>query len=59
MSTFWALLLSLPDLFKLVKVLELAAKEAETNRKVKDDIKTIHQAFEQKDAQKLNDLFSS
>ena len=59
MSSFWVMLLSLPDIYKLIKTLEALAKEAETERKVKDDIKSIHEAFAAKDAQKLNDIFNN
>ncbi len=58
-STFILLCQSLPDLIKLIRALEKAAAEAKTQRKVADDVKTIHEAFESKDPTKLNALFAS
>jgi hypothetical protein len=49
----------IPALIKLWNTLQAAAVEAETKRKVKDDILTIHGAFSEKDPAKLNKLFSS
>lgn len=59
MMTFWNFLKCLPELVALFKTLEAAAKEAETKRKVAEDLKTIHDAFTSKDSSKLNDLFRS
>lgn len=58
LSTLWALLTSLPEIIRLVRAIELALKEAEVDRKVKDDVKAIHEAFTTKDAKKLNDIFN-
>lgn len=49
---------ALPELLRLVRVLEDRAKEAGIQRKVADDVKTIHEAFNAKDPKKLNELFN-
>jgi hypothetical protein len=59
MSAFLTLITCLPELLKLIKSLQTAADQAEEDRKVKEDLKKIHEAFNEKDASKLNDLFSN
>lgn len=59
LSTIWTFFSCLPELINLIRALELAAKEAETKRKVKTDVKTIHEAFSSNDPAKLNALFTS
>lgn len=59
MITFWNLIKALPEIIQLLNALQKAVDEAETDRKVKDDLKAIHEAFTTKDAAKLNALFSS
>ena len=50
---------SLPEVLGLIKALQEAADQAEKDRKVKDDIKTIHEAFTSNDPKKLQHLFNS
>lgn len=59
MKVIIAFFQALPELIKLVTVLQKAADEAETSRKVKEDVAEIHQAFLNKDANALNNLFSN
>jgi hypothetical protein len=66
LAAFWVflkscglLMVSLPDILKLVQAIQKAADEAETERKVSTDLKVIHEAFETNDPSKLNALFSS
>jgi hypothetical protein len=56
---FWLLLCSIPELMNLIKAIKDGIDQAETDRKVKDDLKTVHEAFSAKDATKLNALFNS
>lgn len=49
----------LPQILRLIELLEQAEREAKTQRKVAQDLETINQAFEAKDAQKLKELFNS
>jgi hypothetical protein len=58
MMRLWTLICSLPELLKLIDLIEQAAEEAETERRVQDDIKQIHRAFIDKDPSQLNALFS-
>lgn len=50
---------ALPALVELVRELQKAQVEAQVEKKVADDVKTIKEAFKNRDAQKLNDLFNS
>lgn len=57
-SAFLALLKALPEIISLIKLLQAAAKNAETDRTVKSDIKALHQAIETKDVAALNALMN-
>lgn len=59
MMSFFTFLKCLPEFLALYRTLEAAAQEAEIKRKVKEDVKIIHEAFSAKDANKLNSLFNS
>ncbi len=59
LKTFFAVLTSLPDILKLVRAIQKAIDEAETERKVSTDLQKIHEAFTTNDPTKLNDLFRS
>lgn len=54
-----AFLGALPDLIKLLQVLQRRIDEEGIDRHVKDDVKLIHEAFDAKDPSKLNALFNS
>lgn len=58
-SAIWALLQALPDILKLIQTIQKGIAEANTKRKVADDISAIHEAFAAKDADKLNAIFKS
>lgn len=57
MSALVTFIECLPALISLFKAVRAAAIAAETERRTSEDIKTIHQAFINKDADKLNALF--
>lgn len=57
-QAFIALLTALPEIIKLLQTLQTKIDEAGVERKVKDDIATIHTAFANQDADALNKLFS-
>lgn len=59
MYTLWLLITALPDLIKLLQALQKTIEEANTDRKVTDDLKSLHEAFSEKDASKLNHIFNS
>jgi len=48
----------LPEILGLIKAIEVAIEKAEEDRKVKNDIQTISDAFKTGDASKLNALFA-
>ncbi len=56
---FFIMMKSLPEILKLIQALEKSIEDGQTNRKVADDLKAIHEAFIAKDSNKLNDLFNS
>lgn len=49
----------IPDLIELVKSIQKQIDEAQTKRKVGDDIKSIKKAFDEKDASALNHIFNN
>lgn len=59
MTAFLNFLASLPALFKLVQTIQKRIDAAGVDRKVKDDVKLIHEVFQDQDAGKLNALFNS
>lgn len=59
MILFLNFIAALPDLIKLLQAVQKRIDESGVERKVADDIKTIHEAFDAKDPNKLNMLFNS
>lgn len=58
-KALWALLLALPELLELIRAIQKANQEVKTDKKIKDDLRKISEAFKDKDAKKLNDVFNS
>ena len=58
-ATLISLFKNLPELLALLEILQRTLKEAEVDMKMKDAVKTIHQAIETKDASKIDSLFNS
>lgn len=58
MTLLIAFIKALPEIIQLLKFLQAKIEQAETDRKVRDDIKSIHQAFAAGDPEKLKHLFS-
>lgn len=54
-----ALIVALPEIIKMLQNLQRIADKAEEDRRVKDDLKKINEAFENKDAEALNRVFDS
>jgi hypothetical protein len=59
MKTFVAFLAALPELVRLVKNIERRIEAAETERKIKEDLEAINEAFEKEDPEKLKQIFNS
>lgn len=57
MKTLVALIVALPEIIRLVERIQKEIERQQVDRKVADDIKAINDAFEAKDAQKLNEIF--
>lgn len=57
-SAFLALLKALPEIISLIKLLQAAAKSAETDRTVKSDIAAIHTAIASKNVTALNEIMN-
>jgi hypothetical protein len=56
---FFSILLALPDLIKLYQAIQKRINDTETDRKVKDDLKSIKKAFDEKDSSALNHIFNN
>ncbi len=56
---FFTLIQVLPEILKLIQVVQDKIDEDQTNRKVANDLKAIHEAFASKDAAKLNAIFNA
>lgn len=53
------ILANLPELLRLVRNIQDNLEEVETERKVKDDIQKLNEAFEAKDEKAFRDIFNS
>jgi hypothetical protein len=54
-----ALLVSLPELLKLIKELQKKQDKKAQDKKIKDDVAAIRKAFEENDEEALRDIFNS
>ena len=54
-----ALILALPEILKLIKQIQAVNRELKLDRKIQDDFKNISQAFHDRNAQTLNNIFKS
>ena len=59
MMNFISFLASIPDLIKLWSAVQKRIEQSEEDRKVKDDLKKISEAFDEKNPDKLNAIFNS
>lgn len=59
MSSLVTIVKLLPELIALIESIQKAINEAETERKVADDLKAIKDAFDSKDPSALNHIFNS
>lgn len=59
LSLIFTFLGAIPDLVKLLQAIQAAQKRIETDKKVKDDLKTLHQAISSGDANAVTALFSN
>ena len=59
MGAFITLVKALPEVLALIKALQMAIEKAESERKVKDELQAINDAFASKDPAKLSHLFDS
>jgi hypothetical protein len=62
-GVYWELLKALPEILSLLQALQKGIKESQgeeaTQRKVKDDLKQISEAFHAKDPEKLRAIFNN
>lgn len=58
MSAFLTLLRALPEILVLIKQIQKAVKENETDHTVKSGVQEISKAFAEKDPAALNALFN-
>lgn len=57
MSFITGFLSALPELIKLVKLIQKKIEEDKSDKKTKEEIRKINQAFKDRDAEALNRLF--
>ncbi len=57
-KAFYLLMTALPDILKLLQFIDTAMKESETKGKVKDGVRTVHEALASGDNDKLNSVFN-
>lgn len=58
MSAIWQLILALPEVIRLIGELQRNIEKQEADRKIKNDVKAIREAFANQDAEKLNAVFN-
>lgn len=58
LKLLWMFITAIPDLLKLLAAIDKGIKESNADRKATDDVKTVHQAFVDKDGAKITALFS-
>ena len=54
-----ALIAALPEILKLIKNIQDQIDRSLENKKVKDELKKLNEAFENEDADSLRELFNS
>lgn len=59
MSTLITLIRALPEILALLKAIQAGIDKMDADRKVADDIKTIHEALNAENSSKLDALFSN
>lgn len=59
MKLLASLVIALPEILKLLAAIQKSIDEAQTQRKVKEDLQAIERAFREKDANALNHIFNS
>jgi len=59
MNAILAFIKCLPEIIKLLEILATRIAEANTERKIKEDLQKINEAFEKRDATLLNDIFNN
>lgn len=59
LKIIYTLIIVLPDILKLIENIEKKNKDTQIDRKVKEDVKAINQAFKDKDEKALRDIFNS
>lgn len=62
MQTFGVIVLilkHLPEVLRIIELLDKRSKEFQTERKIKDDLEAIEKAFKDNDAEAINRIFNS
>lgn len=59
MTLVWNFVTAIPDLIKLLVALDKAIKKAEVDRKVKNDLKSLHEAINANDPSAIAHIFNS
>lgn len=59
LNALYALIIALPEILRLLKEIEKRHQDELKNKKIKEDLKKIEEAFKDRDADKLRDVFNS
>lgn len=59
LGVFFLFLKHLPELLRILELIEKRNKEMQTERKIKDDLEAIEKAFKDNDAETLRSIFNS
>lgn len=54
LKVFWALITALPEVLKFIRVLQQQSRE----KRIKNDLKRISEAFKNKDEKAIQNIFS-
>lgn len=59
LGVFFLFLKHLPELLRILELIDKRNKELQTERKIKDDLEAIEKAFKDNDAETLRRIFNS
>lgn len=59
LKALFTLIVAFPKIIELLETIHKRIEEAETQRKVEDDLKAINEAFKNQDAEALRKIFNS
>ena len=58
-KAFYAFLVAIPEILKFIRLIQEQQQEKADAQNLKEKMKKVNEAFEEKNADKLNDAFNS